>query len=133
MGGSKYSLINLPNCSPFPSLEIRTSSLSPDPPHTLHRAPTFGVEVHAQPGSSTLGFEGLQVLPDKHILYLINNGQNCPARWTQRKPMSGGTEPPCVDRVPSTPKPPPFTVALALFSGSPSLSMRVHVTVWSVY
>jgi hypothetical protein len=119
-------------------------SLSPSLP--VHRAPTFGVEVHAQPGTSTLGFSCLQVLPDKHILHLIKNGQNRPTSWTQRKPMSGQADSPYGDRPPPQTTSPPsrFTATPALFSGSSSarwcesqhlwtVGYSVDDTTWSVY
>lgn len=131
MGGSRHSLIKPPpRLLPFPNPRDcgrhLSYSLRPGPPPTPHRAPTFGVEVHAQPGSSTLGFKGLQVLPDKHILHLIKNGQDGPTRWTQRKPMLGQGVPPYVDSAPPTPT-----------HSSPSLSMCVplatcYSTVWAL-
>lgn len=114
---------------PFPKPRDRgrhlSCSLRPGPPLTSHRAPTFGVEVHAQPGSSTLGFKGLQVFPDKHILHLIKNGQDGPTRWTQRKPMLGQGVPPYVDGAP----PHPSTAARV----SVCVCHWLHVTVRSGY
>lgn len=40
----------------------------------------FGVEVHAQPGAPTLALRALQMLPDKHVLHLIQDGQDRAAR-----------------------------------------------------
>jgi hypothetical protein len=105
-GNSECSRTNPPFSLPKPSKaglrQRELASLLPGPgfPARPPGAPTFGVEVHAQPGAPTLALRTLQVLPDKHILHFIQNGQDCPTRWTQGRPMSGQaglpgvTEPP---------------------------------------
>lgn len=76
---------------PSPGGRCPPYTLRLPPPDATHRVPTFGVEVHAQPGTPTLALRALQVLPDKHVLHLIQNGQDRPTRWTQGRPTSGQT------------------------------------------
>lgn len=73
-----------PHPSPPAKRQWRASPCSPRsaPPDPIPRGPTFGVEVHAQPGAPTLALRALQMLPDKHVLHLIQDGQDRAARWT---------------------------------------------------
>lgn len=97
-------------------------SLRPCPPQPTRRVPTFGVEVHAEPGAPTLALEALQVLPDEHVLHLIPNGQDRPPHWTQGRSGSGHRGLPGV----APREPPPHFLASGAEDGVESLHLCVH-------
>lgn len=116
-----------PSPPPSPGGGLPPCTLRLHPPDATHRVPTFGVEVHAQPGTPTLALRALQVLPDEHILHLIQNGQDCPTRWTQGRPMSGQTGLPGGggDPPPPSQRPQPSSLAAWVEDGVESGRLRV--------